>query len=241
MSGLYVIAALALLAAGGTAVLRSRHMEVLQSEDFAFPVTPGVHSHDACLRAVERSHVLLVLVGDRFGGRYLETDQSITWREVAEAKRRVSIPLVGNGDATSAAEAVRMLEETGCDAVMIGRASFGNPWIFRETRALLAGGPPAPAATPRERLEGLRRQYRLAISIGQERRETLEIRKHVAWYVKGLPNAHAIKARGQKVETRADVEALVDDYLEELDFLGVADVPGVGASARTEFAMQAAG
>jgi hypothetical protein len=73
--------------------LRTRHMEVLQSEDFAFPVTPGVHSHDACLRAVERAHVLVVLVGERFGGRYLETDQSITWREVAEAKRR-DIPVI---------------------------------------------------------------------------------------------------------------------------------------------------
>jgi Domain of unknown function (DUF4062) len=73
--------------------LRGRHMDVLQSEDFAFPVTPGVHSHDACLRAVERAHVLVVLVGERFGGRYLETDQSITWREVAEAKRR-DIPVI---------------------------------------------------------------------------------------------------------------------------------------------------
>ena len=73
--------------------LRSRHMEVLQSEDFAFPVTPGVHSHDACLRAVERAHALVVLVGHRFGGRYLGSEQSITWREVDEAKRR-DIPVI---------------------------------------------------------------------------------------------------------------------------------------------------
>jgi nifR3 family TIM-barrel protein len=163
------------------------------------------------------------------------------WDVIKDAKRRVSIPLVGNGDATSAREAVRMLEETGCDAVMIGRASFGNPWIFRETRALLDGRGEVAAATPRERLEGLRRQYRLAIQIGQERRETLEIRKHVAWYVKGLPNAHAYKARGQKVERPADVEALVDDYLEELDALGIVDVPGAGAAGRVDVSMQAAG
>ena len=59
------------------------------------------------------------------------------WDVIAEAKRKVSVPLIGNGDVTSASEARRMLLETGCDAVMIGRGSFGNPWIFRETRALL--------------------------------------------------------------------------------------------------------
>jgi nifR3 family TIM-barrel protein len=145
------------------------------------------------------------------------------WDVIAEAKRRVSIPLVGNGDVTSPAEARRMLEETGCDAVMIGRASFGNPWIFRATTALL-GRLPAPAPpTARERLAMLVRQFRLATSIATERHAANEIRKHVAWYAKGLPNTARLKERGQKVERLFDLEAIVAEYLAEFEVRS--DVP----------------
>lgn len=148
------------------------------------------------------------------------------WNVIAEAKQRIRVPLIGNGDVTSPGEAKRMLEETGCDAVMIGRASFGNPWIFRETRALLEVGEALPPATPRERLQALVRQHRLAVSISNERYATREIRKHVAWYVKGLPHAAPFKERGQKIESQAELETLVDDYMVLLEARGVADLPG---------------
>jgi len=135
------------------------------------------------------------------------------WDVIADAKRRVRVPLVGNGDVTSPAEARRMLEETGCDAVMIGRASFGNPWIFRATRALLEGRPAPPPPSPAERLATLLRQFRLATEIATERHAANEIRKHVAWYVKGLPNTARLKERGQKVERLADLEEIVAEYL----------------------------
>ena len=154
---------------------------------------------------------------------------SADWGVIAEAKRRVSVPLVGNGDATSAREARRMLEETGCDAVMIGRAAFGNPWIFREARALFDGRE-VPVATPRERLDALLRQFRLALGFAPERTASKEIRKHVAWYVKGLPNAAPFKERGNRVESAADLEALVADYRVELARRGVIDVPGGSAT-----------
>jgi nifR3 family TIM-barrel protein len=148
------------------------------------------------------------------------------WDVIAEAKKKVRIPLVGNGDVTSAAEAKRMLEETGCDAVMVGRASFGNPWIFRETRALLAGRPAPPLPSPRERLAALLRQFHLLASISAERHAAHEIRKHVAWYVKGLPHAAPFKERGQKIETPAELEQLAADFLAELEGRGLADLPG---------------
>lgn len=148
------------------------------------------------------------------------------WDVIAEAKRKVRVPLVGNGDVTSAAEAKRMLEETGCDAVMIGRASFGNPWIFREARALLEDMPAPPLPTPRERLAALVRQFRLLLGIAAERHAAHEIRKHVAWYVKGLPHAAPFKERGQKIETAAELEALAAEYLDELAEKGLADLPG---------------
>jgi tRNA-dihydrouridine synthase len=151
---------------------------------------------------------------------------------IAEAKQKVRVPLVGNGDVTSAAEAKRMLEETGCDAVMVGRGSFGNPWIFREANALLAGRAAPPAPTPRERLGALTRQFRLLLSISAERHAAHEIRKHVAWYVKGLPNAAPFKERGQKIEHAEELEALAADYLVELEARGLADLPG-GLAPRT--------
>ena len=148
------------------------------------------------------------------------------WNVIREAKEKVSIPLVGNGDVMSPAAAKRMLEETGCDAVMVGRGSFGNPWIFRETRALLERGVVLPPATPRERLGALLRQYRLACTIANPRHATNEIKKHVAWYVKGLPHAVPFKERGQRITALADLEELVAEYLADLEARGVADLPG---------------
>jgi tRNA-dihydrouridine synthase B len=186
---------------------------------------------------LEQSGVAMIAMHARTRAQKFEGKAD--WSVIAEAKRRVSVPLVGNGDVISPAEARRMLEETGCDAVMIGRASFGNPWIFAATRALLEGRPaPAPPA-PREKLGTLVRQFRLATTITTERHAAHEIRKHVAWYAKGLPNAARLKERGQKVETVADLETVIEDYLAELaarrspaDELGFAVLAaGTGADA----------
>jgi tRNA-dihydrouridine synthase B len=173
---------------------------------------------------LEQSGVAMIAIHARTRAQKFEGKAD--WDVIAEAKTRVSIPLVGNGDVTSAAEAKRMLDETGCDAVMVGRASFGNPWIFRETRALLAGQPlPAPP-TPRERLAALVRQFDLLAGIRSERHASHEIRKHVAWYVKGLPHAAPFKERGQKIESPTELRALAADYLQELESKGLADLPG---------------
>ena len=161
------------------------------------------------------------------------------WNVIKEAKAKVSIPLVGNGDVVSAAAAKQMLEETGCDAVMVGRGAFGNPWIFRETRALLERGEVVPPATPRERLGALLRQYRMACSITNPRHATNEIKKHVAWYVKGLPNAVPFKERGQRIAAPEDLESLAADYLAELEGRGVADLPG-GIAPRADASANAA-
>ena len=180
---------------------------------------------------LEQSGVAMIAIHARTRAQKFEGKAD--WDVIAEAKRKVSVPLVGNGDVTSAAEAKRMLEETGCDAVMIGRAAFGNPWIFREARALLAGTSVPPPPSPRERLGALVRQFRLLLSISAERHAAHEIRKHVAWYVKGLPNAAPFKERGQKIETAAALEALAAEYLDDLSARGLADVPG-GIAPRAE-------
>jgi len=139
------------------------------------------------------------------------------WDMIKDAQAAVSIPVVGNGDVTSASEAVRMLEETGAAGVMIGRGAFGNPWIFRETRALLDHGVTVPAATPRERMEGCLRQLGLLSEGVGESVAVREMRKHVAWYLKGLPRAAVVKESANRATTAAEIEELLLSYLHRLE------------------------
>ena len=139
------------------------------------------------------------------------------WEMIREAQAAVSIPVVGNGDVVSASEALRMLDETGAAGVMIGRAAFGYPWIFRETRALLERGEPALPATPRERLETCLRQLRLLAEQVGETVAVREMRKHVAWYVKGLPRSAAVRESANRMQTAAEIESLLSAFLLHLE------------------------
>jgi len=154
------------------------------------------------------------------------------WDMIGEAKRAVGIPVIGNGDVRDPGDALRMLETTGCDGVMMGRAAFGDPWVFRRTHAAWARGESLPLPTARERLEaGLRHLGMLVRSVG-EGCAAREMRKHVAWYVKGLP--HSARVREQVNRTRGvdEMVELLRGYLEELERGGEGDtVVAVGAGA----------
>jgi nifR3 family TIM-barrel protein len=137
------------------------------------------------------------------------------WDEIARVVEALSIPVIGNGDIHSGADVVRMREHTGCAAVMIGRGSFGNPWIFRDARALLAGAalPPAPDAA--ERFSVALEHAQLAIRLqGDSRKTVLEFRKHLGWYTRGLPGSSALRERLFQVESMAEAESIFLDYLE---------------------------
>ena len=116
------------------------------------------------------------------------------WRVIRAVKRAVRIPVLGNGDVRSGADALRMLEETGCDGVIVGRAAQGNPWIFREIAAALRGEA-APPPTPRERVETALRHFGLEVGLYGEKRAVLEMRKHIAWYVHGMREASRFRER----------------------------------------------
>lgn len=110
------------------------------------------------------------------------------WRVIAQVKRAVKVPVFGNGDVRSGADALRMLEETGCDAVIVGRAAQGNPWLFREIAAALRGEDADPP-TPRERVDMAMRHFELERQLYGEKPAVLQMRKHIAWYVHGMRGA----------------------------------------------------
>jgi tRNA-dihydrouridine synthase B len=136
------------------------------------------------------------------------------WHEIAAVVDALEIPVVGNGDIRTPADAVRMRRETGCAGVMIARGSFGQPWIFTQTRALLDGAPVPPTPTVQERFAICLEHARMAAAYEPDRRgAAIEFRKHLGWYVKGLYNAAELKRRVFAVESLDEIEPIFADYL----------------------------
>jgi nifR3 family TIM-barrel protein len=143
------------------------------------------------------------------------------WEEIAAVKAALDIPLVGNGDIKTAEDAVRMWKETGCDGIMIARGSFGNPWIFQRARALLDGRAQRPVPGPAERFAVALRHASLQVAIqGDTRRTAVEFRKHLGWYVRGLPGAAELRRELHQVESMAEVERIFRAYLEPTTAVG---------------------
>ena len=109
------------------------------------------------------------------------------WEWIRKVKEAVSIPVVGNGDVTSPELAKKMFDETGCDAVMIGRGAIHNPWIFRDSKLYLQSGEVPPPPTIEERVELLKRHYEFSVKYKGERKGIIEMRKHLSGYLRGLP------------------------------------------------------
>ncbi len=127
------------------------------------------------------------------------------WSTIREVKAAVSIPVIANGDVFSAADAVRILDQTGADMAMIGRGCFGNPWIFREARAALEGEPIPERPPLAERCDTAVRQIELAARYNCEKVAVLTARRHYAWYLKGVPHGGYYKEQIVRMETLEDV------------------------------------
>ena len=132
------------------------------------------------------------------------------WSIIREVKKAVKIPVIGNGDIRNGADAKRMLEETGCDSLMIGRAAQGNPWIFREVRAFLRDGTVLPPPTAEERRDFLTRQSLRMLEEKGEYIGVREMRKHFAWYTQGLPGSAAMRREVNQAVDRESLLSLID-------------------------------
>jgi tRNA-dihydrouridine synthase B len=137
------------------------------------------------------------------------------WDEIGRVVEALDIPVIGNGDITSAADILRMRAHTGCAAIMVGRGAFGNPWIFRDGAALLRGEPVPDAPDAAERFAVALDHARLALRLqGDGRKTVVEFRKHFGWYTRGLPDSARLRERLFQVESMVDAEAIFREYLE---------------------------
>lgn len=139
------------------------------------------------------------------------------WGIIKQVKEAVSIPVIGNGDVKTAKEAQRMLDETGVDAVMVGRAALGNPWVIQQMVAYVENGIGLADPTYEERIEQCLKHARELIEFEGERLAIREMRGHAPWYIKGVKSSSYVKNQLSKIETYQQLEEILSDYSKYLN------------------------
>lgn len=166
-------------------------------------------------RAVERAGGKAVAVHGRTREQ-LYTGKA-DWNVIKEVKEAVSIPVIGNGDVFTPEDAKRMLETTGVDGVMIGRGALGNPWMLYRTVHYLTTGELLPEPTPKEKVEIAVLHMDRLIALKGEAQAVREMRKHLAWYLKGLPRAARVKDQIMEETSRDRMVSILNDYVDSLE------------------------
>lgn len=138
------------------------------------------------------------------------------WSIIKKVKESVNIPVIGNGDILSAEDAKRMLDETGCDAVMIGRGTLGNPYLIKQIVYYFETGKLLKNQTPIEKMETCLKHFNYLLEIKPEKVAVLEMRTHAAWYLKGLPNAVNVKKVLYTLKTKEEFINTIKEYMENL-------------------------
>ena len=215
----------ALRAQAGSALLKNpdKVYEIVKSvvDTVSVPVTVKIRSgwDDKSINAVEIAKVIekagasAIAVHPRT--RAQGYSGKANWDIIKLVKENVSIPVIGNGDITSCYDAKRMLDETGCDAVMIGRGVLGNPWLIKECVDYLDNGTEPKEITLKEKIDMIKRHLNNLLETKPYKVAMLEIRTHAAYYLKGLPQGKELKVSIFKTTNKEDLISLLDDYLKK--------------------------
>lgn len=140
------------------------------------------------------------------------------WNIIKEVKEGVSIPVIGNGDILSAEDAKKMLNETGCDVVMIGRGTLGNPYLIKQVVSYIEDGILLEEQSSIDKMKLCLKHFDYLLKIKDEKTAVLEMRTHAAWYLKGLPSSALVKQKLYTLKTKEEFIKLINDYISDLNY-----------------------
>lgn len=138
------------------------------------------------------------------------------WNIIKEVKQNVNIPVIGNGDIKTVDDAIKMIKETNCDAIMIGRGVLGNPYLIKQIVTYFKTGEKLSDQTPKEKMQTCLKHFNYLLEIKPEKVAVLEMRTHAAWYLKGLFNATYVKEKLYKLKTKEEFIKTINDYINTL-------------------------
>jgi nifR3 family TIM-barrel protein len=171
-------------------------------------------------RRAQRAGVQAVTLHARTAKQFYKGEAD--WDHIARLKESIDIPVIGNGDLDDPYEAMRRMRSTGVDAIMLGRATLGNPWLISQIRELMEGRAPRPLPSAADRLRFALVHYGKMVDELGEARAVPQMRKHVALYLKGIPGAAALRERIMRLETAAEAAAAIQETIARLESPAVA-------------------
>ena len=185
------------------------------------PVTLKIRKgwDDTCINAVEIAKIAedcgisAIAIHGRTREQYYSGKAD--WDIIRQVKENVSIPVIGNGDVFEVEDAINMLNQTNCDAIMIGRGAQGNPWIFKRINHYMQTGEILPEPTLEEKINTAKKHLTLAVEEHGEYVAVREMRKHIAWYLKGLRNSARVRDEINKIESYEEVVNKLESYMQD--------------------------